>query len=144
MSKLRLLMPIVIATLLGPLVAGLAVCLLAICIAVIDLPTAPGLADMAKLFSLYMIFAYLEGGPIALVAGILVTIWMAWRSPPTLPVSIGAGLASVILFRLAAGAGMLSAPAAVLVRYNLVLALALSAVAAGTCWLLARWAFGMK
>ncbi len=101
-----LLMPIVVAGVLGPLVAGLIFCLLALYTYVVD-PTGTSVADLLTMSGIYIAFAYFEGGPIALLAGLLVSIWMI-RRPPGLVVAVAAAIIAVGLFRLAAQIGLLS------------------------------------
>jgi hypothetical protein len=131
----RLVMPIVIATTLGPLVGGLLFCLLAVVTALFDQPG--GMDGLFGLFVAYIMFAYLEGVPIALLAGILMSVWMLWRSPGFLA-AVAAGLFAVILFRLADEIGLLSPIGGSLVFNNFVLTLVVAAIAGGVCWLLTR------
>jgi hypothetical protein len=138
MKKLgRLLLPIVIAVVLGPLAAGLMFCLLAVFTFVFDQTGGLPLADLLTIFGVYIVFAYIEGGAIALLAGVLVSIWMIWR-PPGVVVAIVAATAAIGLFRLAAELGFLSPSGGSLVRNNLTLALVVAVIAAGVCWLLTR------
>ena len=95
------------------------------------------LLGLLVMFGIYIIFAYFEGGPIALLAGLLVSIWMI-RRPPGFIVAIVAAVAAVGLYRLAADIGWLSPSGGSLVVNNLALTLAVSVVAAGVCWLLMR------
>jgi hypothetical protein len=133
----RLLLPMVIAVVLGPLVAGLAVCLLAVYTNVSDPATALPLADLFVMFAIYISFAYLEGAPIALLAGLLVSIWMLFR-PPGLVVAVVAAALAVALFRLAAEFAWLGPIRGGLALNNFRLLLALAVVAAAVCWLLMR------
>ncbi len=132
----RLLMPIVVAGVLGPLVAGLIFCLLALYTYVVD-PTGTSVADLLTMSGIYIAFAYFEGGPIALLAGLLVSIRMI-RRPPGLVVAVAAAIIAVGLFRLAAQIGLLSPSGGSLVVNNFALTLAVSVVAACVCWLLMR------
>ena len=137
MIKIRLLMPIAVAVRLGPLVAGLCFCALAISTNLFDQAGGLPIADLFKMYGIYIAFAYFEGSGIALLAGFLVSIWMIWR-PPGLHVAVVAALGSVGLYRLAAQIGALSPSGASLVRNNIALTLALAAVSASGCWLLTR------
>jgi hypothetical protein len=138
MKKLiRLLMPIVIAGVLGPLIAGLIFCLLAVSTSLFDQAGGTPLADLLPMFAVYIGFAYLEGGAIALLAGALVSLWMIWR-PPGFLVAIAAAIIAVVIFRLAADSEPLGPIGGGMVRNNLALALALGVIAAGICWLLTR------
>ncbi|HLL28749.1 MAG TPA: hypothetical protein VKT73_14010 [Xanthobacteraceae bacterium] len=130
-------MPMVIAVGLGPLIAGLIFCLLAVYTNFSDPSTVLPISDLFKMFSIYIVFAYFAGGPIALLAGLIVSIWMIWRSPG-LVVAIAAAIIAVCLFRLAAEIEFLSSMDSSMVYNNFVLLLVLSGVAAGVCWLLTR------
>jgi hypothetical protein len=55
----RLLMPIVIAGVLGPLIAGLMFCLLAVFTFMFDQTGGLPVADLLKMFGVYIIVAYL-------------------------------------------------------------------------------------
>lgn len=137
MKKLgRLLLPIVIAVVLGPLVAGLMLCLLAVYSFVFAQTGGLSLADLLTMFGVYIAVAYLTGGAIALLAGLLVSIWMIWR-PPGLVVAIVAADASIVLFGLADEIGI-SSPGGFLVRNGPALALGSGGIAAAVCWLLTR------
>jgi hypothetical protein len=137
MRKLfRFLMPIVVAVGLGPLVAGLIVCLFAIYSHFTD-GSGETLAELFSFFWVYITFAYVEGGPVALVAGLLVSIWMVWR-PPGLMAVIGAAIAAIALCYVADRFGMFNPVGGPLVSNNLGLMLVLSVVVAGVCWLLTR------
>jgi uncharacterized membrane protein len=135
-TTIRLLMPIVVAVGLGPLVPALIFCVLAVSTNLVDQTGGQPIADLFKMFGVYVIFAYLEGGALALLAGLLVSIWMIWH-PPNIVVAVVAALASVGLFRLAADIG-LSPSGANLVRNSLALTLVLAVISAGACWLLTR------
>jgi len=137
LNKIRLVMPIVVAVVLGPLIAGLVFCILATVTNLSDQTGGLPPADLFKMFAVYIIFSYFEGGAIALLAGVLVSIWMIWR-PPGLIVAVVAALAAVGLYRLAADLGMLSPPADNAVRNNLALTLVVAVIAASACWLLTR------
>src|SRR5579871_6002360 len=121
----RLLMPMVIAVGLGPLIAGLIFCLLAVYTNFSDPSTVLPISDLFKMFSIYIVFAYFAGGPIALLAGLIVSIWMIWRSPG-------------LVVAMAAEIEFLSSMDSSMVYNNFVLLLVLSGVAAGVCWLLTR------
>jgi len=138
MRKLvRLLMPIVIAVVLGPLIAGLAVCLVALVTNIFDPAGAMPAADLFVMFAIYILFAYVEGAPIALLAGILVSLWMI-RRPPGLLVAVVAAAAAIGIFRLAAEIAWFGPGAGSTVRNNFLLTLGLAILAAAVCWLLTR------
>jgi hypothetical protein len=138
-KPVRLLMPIVIAVVLGPLIAGLALLLFGTVSNLVthDYPVDFSNADAFKFLLVYMLFAYYEGGPIALVAGLLVSIWMI-RRPPSFVIVVAAAIVAIGLFRLAVEVGMFGTNGAPLARHNLVLTLVLGIVAAAGCWLLTR------
>jgi hypothetical protein len=131
------LMPIVIAVVLGPLIAGLIFCVVAIVTSIFDAAGATPVADLFVMFGFYIMFAYLAGAPIALLAGLLVSIWMI-RRPPGLLVAVAAAIAAVGVFRLTAEIDPMSWGAVSSVRNNLVLTLVLAVAAAAVSWLLTR------
>ena len=132
---LRFLMPILVAGLLGPLFGGLAVCLYAA--AQYLVATDPGtIAGLLGLCALYMLFAYVLGWPIAVLAGLLVSIWLIFRAPGIIA-AVAAAIAAVGLLWLAAAADLMGAVPNV--AYGaLGLTLAVSVVAAIACWLVTR------
>jgi len=130
----RFLIPVMIAVTLGPLIGGLVFCLLAVYTNLFDQTGGMPIADLFGMFGIYIIFAYIIGGPIALVAGILVSIWMIWR-PPYFPVVVVAAIMAIGLGMLADEIGMFRVP---LVSNNLWLMTALGVIAASLCWLLTR------
>ena len=92
MTKLiRFLMPIVIAVALGPLIAGLAVSIFAFGTSIFDNTGSLPMADILKMSGFYIVFAYFLGSAIAVLAGILVSIWMFWRPPNVIVVIAAAG-----------------------------------------------------
>jgi hypothetical protein len=135
-KAMRLLMPIVVAGGLGPLVGGLAFCLFAAVLAVIDPTPGAPISDLFGIFALYIVFAYVLGWPIALLAGLLMSIWMMVR-PPSLVAAIAATVAAVGLLWLADAANLMG-PVPNLAHGMLALTLGVSAVAAIVCWLLLR------
>lgn len=132
---LRLSMPILVAGVFGPLFAGLAVCLYAA--AQFAVATDPGpISGLLGLCVLYMMFAYVLGWPIAVLAGVLMSIWMIFRAPAIVG-AIAATVAAVGLLWLL-GAADLMGPIPNLAYGMLSLTLAVSIVAAIVCWLLTR------
>jgi hypothetical protein len=85
------------------------------------------IADLLTMMGIYIMFAYLEGGVIALLAGFLMSMWMIWHAPGFVGTIIAA-LGSVCLYRLAAELGILSPGGASLVRNNFSLTLVLAAM----------------
>ena len=139
----RLLMPIVIAVALGPLIAGLAVWVLAVATNIYT--GAPSIADLFAMSWVYTVFAYVVGGAIALLAGILVSIWMIWRPPNAIVVIAAAAIATSAY--LAVGAlGFLGPVELNNARNNFLFVLVAAIVAAAGCWLLTRrflnWRWG--
>ncbi|HLH91498.1 MAG TPA: hypothetical protein VKX28_23860 [Xanthobacteraceae bacterium] len=130
---LRFLLPIIFAVVLGPFFAGLAVCLYAASQWILD----PGpIAELLGLSMLYMMFAYVLGWPIALVGGLLMSIWMIFRAPGIVGV-LAAAVAAVGLLWLAAAADLMG-PLPNLAYGMVWLTLAVSVVAALACWLVTR------
>jgi hypothetical protein len=133
----KLVAPIVIAVVLGPLIAGLAVCVLAVGVNLYDHTEGLPVTDLFGLFKLYIIFAYLMGGVIALLAGILVSVWMIWR-PPSAIVVIAAAVIATCSFLGVGALGFLGPVEFTNARSNFLFILALAVIAAGGCWLLTR------
>jgi len=133
---LRFAAPVVIAVVLGPLIPGLA---LAAFVTVANLFDQSGsLGDAATMGIFYLIFAYVIGGPIALLGGLLVSVWMIWR-PPSAIVVIAAAVVATALWL---GVGALGALGPVLytnAHANFLFILSFAIVAAIGCWLLTRW-----
>ena len=134
---IRLLMPVVIAVVLGPLIAGLAVCLLAIANSLFNQTGWLSIADMFTMFGVYIVFAYMLGSQIALLAGILVAIWMISR-PPSLVVVVAAAVIATAVFLGLSALGVLGLVELTNARSNFVLIPALAVIAAVGCWLLTR------
>ena len=130
----RLLMPIVVAVVLGPLIAGLAVCVLLIAGNLFD-PTG-SLVDLFKAFVVYIIFAYISGGAIALLAGILVSLWMISRPPNLIVVVAAAAIAAVVYLGL--GKLGLFSPMILTNERGFLMIIPLAMFAAAGCWLLTR------
>ena len=133
----RLLMPIVVAVVLGPLIAGLAVCVLAFASNLFDLADSLPLVDLFKLFGFFIVFAYPKGFGIALLAGVLVSIWMISRPPSLIVVVAAALLATAIYFAISA-LGLVRPIEVTSARADFLLIFALAAIAAIGCWLLTR------
>jgi hypothetical protein len=132
-SLLRFSLPIVIAGVVGPLFAGLAVCLYAAAQFVVATDPGP-IAGLLGLCVLYMMFAYVLGWPIALLAGVLMSMWMMFRAPVLIGVIV-ATVAAVGFLWLAAAADFMG-PLPNLAYGMLTLTLAVSVVAAIACWLI--------
>ena len=133
---IRFLAPIVIAVVLGPLIAGLALGLLAIGKNLFGDDVLP-FAVLFPWVGIYIVFAYIYGVAIALLAGLLVSIWMLWRPPSGMVVTAAAAIATIGYLGVAA-LGFLGAEALYNARNNFWLTLVLAVIAAAGCWLLTR------
>ena len=133
----RLLMPVVVAVVLGPLIAGLAVSIFAIASNLFDQTGSLPAVDLLKMCVFYIVFAYIWGGAIALLAGILVSIWMMSR-PPSLTVVVAAALIATAIYLGLAAFGAFGSIEAANARGNVVLMFPLAVIAAVGCWLLTR------
>ena len=130
-------MPIVVAVVLGPLIAGLAVCVLATISNVFDLAYSLSTVDLFKFFELVIVFAYIKGVGIALLAGVLVSIWMVFR-PPSLIVVIAAALLATAIHLAISALGLLRPIEITSARADVLLTFAVATTAAIGCWLLTR------
>ena len=135
----RALLAVLAAVAVGPLVAAIALWLLLLVTTVAD-PSGflPSLKDAVvhapKLILTLVIAAYRAGAVIALIAGVLVALWMLWRPLNVIVVlaaSVAAALAGLALVEPAVffGAGP---------REDLWITPPLAAVAGAGCWLLLR------
>lgn len=132
----QLLAPVLIAVVLGPLVAGVTVGLFAAALEMLSTASL-SLAEHADLLLFYSIMAYFIGWPVALLAGLLVSLWMIRRPPNALIVNAAAVIATVIFMGVAA-TGVLGPMEETNGRSNLLFTLVLAVVAANVCWLLMR------
>ena len=136
--SVRLLMPIVIAVVLGPFIAALAVWVYAIVSILFDpLGSLFPIADLFTMLGVYILFAYFVGGAIALMAGILVSVWTIYRPPSLIVVVAAAIIATAISVGLGA-LGVLGPAEFTNARANALLTFALAVIAAIGCWLLVR------
>ncbi len=133
----RLLIPVVVAVVLGPLIGGLAVCVLALASNLVDQTGSLPVIDLFTMFGFYIVFAYISGGAIALLAGILVSIWMISRPPSLIVVVAAAVLATAVYLGLGA-LGLLGPIEFTNARANVLLIFPLAMIAAVGCWLLTR------
>jgi hypothetical protein len=85
----------------------------------------------------YVIMAYFIGWPIALIAGLLVSLWMMRRPPSALAVN-GAAVIATTVFMGVGALGLLGPVEETNGRSNFLFTLALAVVAANVCWLLMR------
>lgn len=126
-------MPIVVAVVLGPLIAGLALWIFMIVLSVRDPSTMLPIAGLFTWLYVYVASAYILGGAIALLAGILVSIWMLSR-PPSLIVVVVAAVIATAVYLGGEAVGLLPAEAA----RGFPLTFTLAVIAAIGCWLLMR------
>jgi len=132
-----LLAPIVVAVVLGPLVAGVAVGLFAAVSSLFDQLASFSFSDDGVLLVLDVVFAYYIGWPIALLAGILVSLWMM-RGRPSALVANAAAVIATAGFMGVAATGVLGPVEQFNGRNNFLFTLAAAIVAANGCWLLTR------
>jgi len=132
-----LLAPLVVAVVLGPLVAGIAVGLFAIASDLFDPAASFALSDDGVVLVFDVVFAYYIGWPIALLAGVLVSLWMMRGPPSALVVNAAAAIATAG-FMAVAVAGVLGPVEENNGRSNFLFTLVVALVAANGCWLLMR------
>jgi hypothetical protein len=138
MKKLaRHLIPILIAVVIGPLIAAVAISMFTIGISIFKLNIPYSIRDAVELFSLNILFAYLLGGVIALLAGIFVSIWMIWREPNAIITIIAAVIATCCYLAIGA-TGLLGPFQEMNAHSNFLFWLVLAVIAAAGCWLLTR------
>ena len=138
MNKLiRFLMPMIVAVALGPLIAGIAVTVLALAINVVDRTAATPIGDVLAMSVLYITVAYIGGAAIALLAGLLVSIWMIWRAPNFLVV-VAAAIVATAVYMSAGALGLLGVVEFTNARSNFQFTLVFAVIAAAGCWLLMR------
>ena len=134
---MTLLAPIVVAVVIGPLVAGIAVGLFAIASDLFGPVASYSLSDDSVVIGFDVIFAYFIGWPIALLAGLLVSLWMM-RSPPSALVVNAAAVMATVGFMGVAATGVLGPVEENNGRSNLLFTLVAAVVAANGCWFLMR------
>jgi hypothetical protein len=141
----RRLLPVAIAVTLGPLVAGLVVFAGYFGLMLIDRANWPpdageALLLVAKMFILIIAVAYFGGALAALIAGVLIALWMLWR-PPNLAVVIVAAALGTLAAYVATGRhsvqALLTASSAQATR-ELTLVMVLAVIAATICLFLMR------
>jgi hypothetical protein len=136
----RFLAPIVIAVVVGPLAVSLTYWLLDLASNVFHLldPDSPvTLADFWGFLVFLVIMAYVIGGPIAVLAGLLVSLWMIRRPPSALVVNAAAVIATVIFMAVAA-TGVLGPVERTNGRSNFLFMLVAAVFAANVCWFVLR------
>jgi len=132
---LRFVLPVAIAVVLGPLIAGLALAVLAIVWSFFD--HAGSAHDAIGLGISYLIVAYIIGGPIAVLGGLLVSLWMIWRQPNAIVV-IAAAIVATVLWLGTGALGLLGPAQDTDAHANFLFILCFAIVAAAGCWLLTR------
>jgi hypothetical protein len=128
----HLLVPIVVAVVLGPLVAGLAIG----CFFTASEMLFTGSLSLAKhgdWLIHYPFMAYFIGWPIALLAGLLISLWMIWH-PLSRPVVNAAAVIATAAYMGVAVLGLLGQDIYGFVWFALVAAV----IAANGCWFLTR------
>jgi hypothetical protein len=132
----ELLAPIVIAVVLGPLAVSVTFWLLDLASNVfhlLDPESSVALADFPGFLVFLVIMAYVIGGPIAMLAGLLVSLWMIRRPPSALVVNAAAVIATVVFMAVAA-TGVLGPVEETNARSNVFFTLVSAVFAANVCW----------
>jgi len=125
---------IVVSTLLGPLVPGLAIFF---AIAALQATRSElSLSSVSDLLLLVLVGAYLIGGVIALVAGMFIAIASLWYRTTLKTTLLAAVAANVLCYTLATFAH--SGTSGPFPFGALLVSLALSLISAALCWLLLR------
>lgn len=132
-----LLAPIVVAVVLGPLVLSIGLWLANIAPSLFDSESSLSLSDYRGALIFVVIMTYVIGWPIALLAGILVSLWMMRRPPSALVVNAAAVFATAVFMGVSA-LGVLGPVEQFNGRNNLLFTLVAALVAANVCWLLMR------
>lgn len=135
----RPMLAVAAAVLLGPLMAGIGLWLMMLVTTAVDssgfLPSLKdALTGTPKLLTIFIVGSYRVGAAIALVAGLLVAAWMAWR-PPNLAVVLAASVAASLLWLAVTEPGVFLGMGA---RENLFIVPPLAAFAGAACWFLLR------
>jgi len=133
----RFLMPVAVAIVLGPLIAGIAVSVLAITSAVLDRTAAVSIVDLFKMSIVYISFAYIAGSMIALLTGLLISLWML-RRQPNLPVVIAAAAIATAAYMGVAALGIFGPAEYTNSRSNFLFTLVCAVIAATVCWPLVK------
>jgi hypothetical protein len=131
-SVARFLAPIVVAVILGPLAVSIALWIANVASDLFT-HTSSSLADDGGLLVFLVIMAYFIAWPIALFAGLLVSLWMIRRPPSALAVTAAAVIATLIFMGIAA-TGVLGPVEETHGRSNLGFMLVAAIFAANVCW----------
>jgi len=134
---LRVLGPIVVATVLGPLAVSLSLWLAGVVSDLFDRASPLSLGDEGGILFFDVVMTYYIGWPVALLAGILVSLWMIRRPPSALVVNAAALIATVIFMGVAA-TGVLGPVEENHGRSNFWFTLVAAIFAANVCWFLMR------
>jgi hypothetical protein len=132
-----LLAPVVVAVGLGPLVVSIGLWLVNTASGLLDAESSLSLADYRGALVFVVILTYFIGWPIALLAGVLVSLWMIRRPPSALAVNAAAVIATVAFMGVSA-LGVFGPVEQFNGRSNLLFTLVAALVAANVCWLLMR------
>lgn len=130
----RFLAPIIVAVILGPLAVSVPLWLADIASDVINHKSS-SLADDGGLLVFLVIMTYFIGWPIALLAGLLVSLWTIRRPPSWLAVNAAVVIATVFFMGIAA-TGILGPVEENNGRNNLMFTLVAAIFAANVCWFL--------
>jgi hypothetical protein len=136
----RFLVPIVVAAVLGPLAVSITFWLLDLASNVfwlLDPQSGITLADYPGFLVFLVIMSYFIGGPIALLAGLLVSLWTLRRPPSALVVNAAAVIATIVFMGIAA-TGVLGPVEETNGRSNLFFMLVGAVFAANVCWFVMR------
>jgi hypothetical protein len=133
----RFLAPIVVAAVPGPLAVSVSLWLFGVASDVFNPASSVSFADERGALVFDVIMAYFIGGPIALLAGLLVSLWMIWRPPSVLAVNAAAMIATAV-FMTVASTGVLGPVEDTNGRSNFLFMMVAAVFAANVCWLLMR------
>jgi hypothetical protein len=133
-KPVQMLLAVVIAVVLGPTIGAMAAFLVGFGMYAADgywWDLSPGslLAGLRMLVAL-IIVGYLFAAKIALVAGLLVALWIFWR-PPTLGIAVAAALIASCGYALISGVDTMF-------KRDAFVTIAASVIAAAGCWFLTR------
>jgi hypothetical protein len=131
---IRFLAPIAVATLLGPLTVSVALWFASAASDLLN-GTWSSFADAGGLFVFLIIMTYFISWPIALLAGLLMSLWMIRRPPSMLVVNAAAVIATTIFMAVAAS-GVLGPVEENNGRSNFWFTLVAAVFAANVCWFL--------
>lgn len=138
MSRIsRFILPIVVAIVLGPLIAALTITLVATGYGFFDEIKRSSIIDIPGAFLFFIIFSYIYGFVIAFLSGLLVSIWMLWRQPSGIVVMTAATVVTISFLGVAAS-GLLGPEEQTNATSNFWFLFPLALVAAAGCWFLTR------